>query len=81
MNLKNIILTILIISGGALFLVLQKYSNNDYFSFDQPQAPAAIAPGSRYSAPDFTLTDLDKKDVQLSGSRGNVVAMIFWTTW
>lgn len=32
-------------------------------------------------APDFTLTDLDGREVSLSGLRGKVVLLEFWATW
>jgi peroxiredoxin len=41
-------------------------------------APAAVV-GIR--APDFTLKDLDGKDVTLSGLAGQVVLINFWATW
>ena len=32
-------------------------------------------------APDFTLTDMDGKEVRLSEQRGKKVLINFWTTW
>ena len=81
MNVKNLILVILAIFGGGLFLFLQKYSKEYYSSFEQPRAPLIEQSAARYQAPDFTLVDLDDNEFQLSGARGNVVAMMFWTTW
>ena len=81
MNVKNIVLMTLAISAGFLFFVLQKHSKNYYSSLEQSQAPVIEIAQSRYYAPDFTLTDLDKNEFKLSDSRGNVVAMMFWTTW
>jgi cytochrome c biogenesis protein CcmG/thiol:disulfide interchange protein DsbE len=40
-------------------------------------SPAHAAP----LAPDFTLKDLDGKDVSLSQYRGQVVLINFWATW
>jgi thiol-disulfide isomerase/thioredoxin len=37
--------------------------------------------GSRVLAPDFELTDLEGRPVRLSGLRGKVVLINFWTTW
>ena len=81
MNMKNIILITLAISGLALFLVLQKYSKDYYSSGDQPPAPVIAKSAARYRAPDFTLTDLQANEFRLSDSRGSVVALLFWTTW
>jgi len=72
---------ILGISGVSLFLVLQKYSKDYSSSANQSQAPVIAQPAARYSAPDFTLADLEKNGFRLSDSRGSVVAMMFWTTW
>jgi cytochrome oxidase Cu insertion factor (SCO1/SenC/PrrC family) len=33
------------------------------------------------SALDFTLEDLEGRQVQLSSFRGKVVMLLFWTTW
>lgn len=81
MNVKNLILILLAIFGGGLFLFLQEYSKDYYSSFEQPRAPLIEKSAARYQAPDFTLVDLDENEFQLSGSRGNVLAMMFWTTW
>lgn len=44
--------------------------------------PAKLtAHGSRVLAPDFELTDLEGRPVRLSGLRGKVVLLNFWTTW
>lgn len=81
MSIKDIFVIILILSGGALFLVLQKYSHEQYSSNDQSKAPVAGKPAPRYRAPDFTLADLEEIDFRLSHSREDVVALMFWTTW
>src|SRR5260370_41673800 len=39
------------------------------------EAPAAAG------APDFTVKDLDDKDVSLSQYKGKVVLLNFWATW
>ena len=33
------------------------------------------------SAPDFTVTGLDKKKIVLSGFKGRLVLLNFWATW
>jgi len=38
-------------------------------------------PGVAPAAPDFTLKDLDGKDVSLSQYKGKVVLINFWATW
>src|SRR3954454_24302060 len=35
----------------------------------------------RTAAPDFTLTDLEGRPLQLSAFRGKVVLLDFWATW
>ncbi|MFW2368968.1 MAG: peroxiredoxin family protein [Desulforhopalus sp.] len=81
MNFKNVILLTLAIFGGAMFLVLQKYSKDYYSSLEQPRVPVINLPTTRYLAPDFTLVDLDQNEFKLPDSQGNVVVMMFWTTW
>ncbi|MBT8345816.1 MAG: redoxin domain-containing protein [Desulfofustis sp.] len=80
MNIKNIILIVLAIAGISLFLFLQKYSKNNYSSFEQPRAPVIDQPVSPSRAPNFTLVDLDKNEFKLSDARGEIVALMFWTT-
>lgn len=48
-----------------------------------PGAAQTAASGSsqRRPAPEFTLKDLDGKDVSLSQFRGKVVILDFWATW
>lgn len=81
MNIKNVILIVLAISGGALFLVLQKHSKDYDSSFERPTSRVIDKPAARYRAPDFTLIDLDNNEYKLSDAQGDVVVMTFWTTW
>ena len=81
MNIKNVILIALALSGGALFLTLQRHSKDFDSSFEQSISPAVDKPAARYLAPGFTLIDLDGNEYELSGALGDVVVMTFWTTW
>lgn len=45
----------------------------------EPAAAAKAVEGA--PAPDFTVKDLDGKDVTLSSLKGNVVLVNFWATW
>ena len=42
---------------------------------------AAAASEAAELAPDFTLPDLEGRDIQLSAHRGKVVIVDFWATW
>src|SRR5690349_15818665 len=46
-----------------------------------PAAPLAADPIKGSAAPDFTLTDLNGKKVQLSTLKGKAVLVNFWATW
>ena len=47
----------------------------------QARAPEVPAPIEGARAPDFTLPDLDGRQVSLSGLQGKVVLLNFWATW
>ena len=79
MNAKNFILVTLAISGVALFLVLQNFPKDT--SSKYPRVPVIEKVASRGLAPDFTLVDLDGNIFQLAGSKGNVLVLMFWTSW
>lgn len=80
-NVKNLLMITLLMSGTALLWFLQKYSKEYYASFAQPEIPVVDISVSGLRAPDFALTDLEGRTFQLADVRGNVVALIFWTTW
>ncbi len=58
-----------------VFLVLVSGCN------DQGQAPVAKPVAVGQMAPDFTLTDMQGKQVSLAQFRGKVVLINFWATW
>ena len=80
-NSKNIFLITLLISGVVLLWFLQKNAKERYASHESPPAPVVEISQPRYQAPDFTLNDLDGGTFRLADVRGDVVALIFWTTW
>ena len=48
---------------------------------DQASTEAAAAESPREDAPDFTLKDVENRDVKLSDYEGKVVLLNFWATW
>ena len=43
--------------------------------------PRNAAPKAKQQAPDFSLTDIDGKQLNLSNYKGKVVLLDFWATW
>lgn len=78
---KNIILAALLILGVFLFVALQKHTREYYSSVEEPTLSITDFPTVRYSAPNFTLSDLNGNAAQLADYRGSVVLILFWTTW
>lgn len=48
---------------------------------DDPVAPASTDVDAPVLAEDFTLTDLEGNDFQLSSMRGQLIVLDFWGTW
>jgi peroxiredoxin len=53
--------------------------SNSTLTMQPPPIPVGTQVGNR--APDFTLQDLNGKDVKLSDFRGKIVMINFWATW
>ena len=86
-NKKNaliLILVLVLLLGGAGFLytklsdnvspTLPTEQNDPQENTENPDAEAA-------PAPDFTVTDMDGKEVALSDFRGKPVILNFWASW
>lgn len=59
-------LLLLLLVGGFIYAILR---------------PANSGPALGDTTPDFQLSDMDGKPLQLSGYRGKVVVLNFWATW
>ena len=46
---------------------------------DSKYATELLAPGTQ--APDFTLKDIDGKEVSISDFKGKTVVLVFWASW
>lgn len=64
----------------ALAAVVGLYLLNRYWIAPATQRTAK-APGERPMAPNFSLTDLDGRTVELAELKGKVVMVNFWATW
>lgn len=63
-----------------LFIALALLACPAYAGSERPrEAPRSLSAGSL--APDFTLRDLQDREVRLSQLRGKVVIVNFWATW
>ena len=73
--MKKLVLVILLITASLLPACSKEKS---------PAKPAAVSASKAVegsAAPDFTVKDLDGKDVTLSALKGSVVLVNFWATW
>jgi thiol-disulfide isomerase/thioredoxin len=74
---------------GALALALLTLPADPWPSFDQMAAATGLAPAAGAGCPanakpanlNFTLKDLNNKDVKLSSFKGKVILLDFWATW
>lgn len=81
MTNRDIFLLILLVAGTVLLFLIHQFSIENYVPPEKPQLPVKEISPQRYDAPDFTLRDLAGTKHRLSDFRGNVVALMFWTTW
>ena len=81
MTRRDIFLLIMLAAGTVLLVVIHQFSTETYVSVEKPKPPVKELSPQRSDAPDFTLRDLAGNEHRLSDFRGNVVALLFWTTW
>jgi len=67
------IVVLLLMVGGSIYLV----SAGSLRPQEEPAAEVAVGG----QAPDFTLTDMEGRSVNLAALRGKVVLVNFWATW
>ena len=73
--MKKIILIILLIAASLLPACSKEKDS-------KKAAPASASkPAEGGAAPDFTVKDLEGKDLKLSTLKGSVVLVNFWATW
>ena len=71
-----------IAAASALGLALLTLNNSDVWDFSAHAAPGAACPANAKAANlNFTLKDVNGKDVALSSLKGKVVLLDFWATW
>jgi cytochrome oxidase Cu insertion factor (SCO1/SenC/PrrC family) len=76
-KMKKILLMLGISVICALFALLEPvHSTADPFS-----AAGVMKFKEKISAPGFVITDIEGNKVDLKDYRGNVVLVMFWTTW
>jgi thiol-disulfide isomerase/thioredoxin len=67
----------LIIVAIALVIAIYKVSRSGSGP-SKPRGPSSVV---HSAAPDFSLQDLDGKQLDLANYRGRVVLLDFWATW
>jgi len=71
-----------IAAASALGLALLTMNNSDIWDFSAHAAPGGACPANAKTANlNFTLKDINGKDVKLSSLKGKVVLLDFWATW
>ena len=67
---------------AALALALLTLNNSDLWNFSAHAAPGAACPANAKAANlNFTLKDMNGKDLKLSSLKGKVILLDFWATW
>ena len=74
LNLRSVVLIALLLAGVGIFVILQTKDS----ALQQP-ATSQLAKGM--PAPDFSLPDLEGKEVSLTDYRGKLVFLNIWATW
>ena len=75
MNKKSIIISITILLAGLAWIWLSR------LPVDSMPSSLIEAPQVGFSAPDFTLPNLDSQETSLSDYRGTPVILNFWASW
>ena len=71
-----------IATASALALALLTLNNSDLWDFSAHAAGAEACPANAKPANlNFTLKDMNGKDVALSSYKGKVILLDFWDTW
>ncbi|SHK55441.1 TlpA family protein disulfide reductase [Paramaledivibacter caminithermalis] len=90
MNKKRLVIIIITLAlmGGLYYLITLRQSENNlpkdaenttYEENEEEKKKPDIAVGE--AAPNFTLKNLDEKEVSLKDYRGKIVLINFWATW
>lgn len=71
-----------IAAASALALALLTMNNSDLWTFSAQAAGASVCPANAKNANlNFTLKDMNAKDLKLSSLKGKVILLDFWATW